>query len=104
MKKTLGLFLALVMLFGGAVIAKAEEDPLGGTTTTGTTTTADTYTGQADLSDCDEVCQRTKELSTEKTSNPKTGSFVPYAIVIGGIIFSISAVALAKKNNKLYQV
>ena len=42
MKKTLGLFLALVMLFGGAVIAKAEEDPLGGTTTTGTTTTGRT--------------------------------------------------------------
>lgn len=100
MKKILGLFLALVMLFGGAVIAKAEEDPLGGTTTP----TVDAYNGESDLSDCDEVCQRTKELSTEKTPNPNTGSFVPYAIVIGGIIFSISAVALAKKNNKLYQV
>ncbi|MBO4245259.1 MAG: hypothetical protein J5892_00810 [Bacilli bacterium] len=104
MKKSLGLLLALVMLFGGVIVARAEEDDLAGGTTGAADTTTSTYTGEDDLSDCDEVCQRTRELSTEKTNNPKTGSFVPYAIVIGGIVFSISAIALAKKNNKLYQV
>ena len=102
MKKSLGLLLALVMLFGGVVVARAEESLLDGTPTADTSSTLNPYTGEDDLSDCDEVCQRTRELSTEK--NPKTGSFVPYAIVIGGIVFSISAIALAKKNNKLYQV
>ena len=102
MKKVLGLFIALFVLFGGTIIVNAEDGLFGTDTDAAADTTTTTYTGESDLSDCDEVCQRTKELSTEK--NPKTGSFVPYAIVIGGIVFSVSAIALAKKNNKLYQV
>ncbi len=96
MKKFLGVFLALVVLFGGAIIVNAE-DPFN---STGTTPAADS--SNLNLDDCDETCDYVTEVSTEK--NPKTGSFVPYAIVIGGIVFSISAIALAKKNNKLYQV
>ena len=98
MKKFLGLFLALVVLFGGAIIVNAEEDPFA----TGATQVGDTNNNNLDLDGCDETCEAITEVSTEK--NPKTGSFVPYAIVIGGIVFSISAIALAKKNNKLYQV
>ena len=102
MKKFLGLFLALAVLFSGAIIVNAEDDGLCNDSTPAGDVTTTPYTGESDLSGCDETCQKITELSTEK--NPKTGSFVPYAIVIGGIVFSISEIALAKKNNKLYQV
>ncbi len=98
MKKFLGVFLALVVLFGGAIIVNAEDTGFDFNDNNGATPAADS----TNLDDCDETCDYVTEVSTEK--NPKTGSFVPYAIVIGGIVFSISAIALAKKNNKLYQV
>ena len=102
MKKFLGLFLALVVLFGGAIVVNAEDTGFDFNDNNGATQVGDTNNNNLDLSGCDETCDAISEVSTEK--NPKTGSFVPYAIVIGGIVFSISAIALAKKNNKLYQV
>ncbi len=94
MKKYLGLVLAFMLMFGGFMVVNAEDEDQYGVGT-------GTSTGVND-EDCDENCPVISE--NQNTENPKTGSFLPYVIVIGGIIFSVGAIAIAKKNNKLYQV
>lgn len=90
MKKYFAILLAALFMFGGVMnVCALDDDPYN--------TPAGDLTGD----DCDETCQSILERETEP---PKTGSFLPYAIVIGGITFSVAAIYLAKKNNKLYQV
>lgn len=91
MKKYFAVLIAALFMFGGVMNVYALDPDVDGAP-------AGDVTGD----DCDEECQKNIELETEK--NPKTGSFLPYAIVVGGITFSVAAIYLAKKNNKLYQV
>lgn len=52
--------------------------------------------------DCIEVSyQGSGELPSQ---SPPTGAFASYALLVAGALIAISAIALAKKNNKLYRV
>lgn len=53
---------------------------------------------------CGEVHYNTTSTVTPTTPDPKTGSFISYAILAAGAFIAISAVAIAKKNKKVYKV
>ncbi len=40
----------------------------------------------------------------ECLSNPQTGNFIPYIVVITGAILAISVFTISRKNNKLYKI
>jgi len=56
---------------------------------------------------CSEIhytTEATVEPTTPTTPNEETGSFISYAILAAGAFIAISAVAIAKKNKKVYKV
>lgn len=44
------------------------------------------------------------EIHYENHTNPDTGTFASYALLVAGALIAISAITLAKKNNKIYRV
>ncbi len=47
------------------------------------------------------TCQ---EVHVTGKSNPDTGTFASYALLVAGALIAISAITLANKNNKIYRV
>ncbi len=45
-----------------------------------------------------------KAACTTTEENPQTGNFLPYTIIIGGIVIAIGLYLITKKNNKMYHV
>ena len=50
-----------------------------------------------------QVCDEISPIATS-TQNPESGSFASYAILVAGALIAIGAIAIAKKNNKIYKV
>ncbi len=42
--------------------------------------------------------------NNECLSNPQTGNFVPYIVIITGAILAVSVFTISRKNNKLYKI
>jgi hypothetical protein len=78
----------------------------GGTTTGGvecqhnTSSTSPIHAPEEGF-DCREIHMKKK---TEPGNNPGTGAFASYALLAAGALIAISAITIAKKNNKLQKI
>lgn len=50
------------------------------------------------------ACAEIKPVGGETTPPPETGNFASYAVLIGGAILALGAIALVRKNNKIYKI
>lgn len=54
---------------------------------------------------CEEISPKVTGTATPvKPDTPETGSFVSIAVLVAGALIAIGAIAIAKKNNKIYKV
>ncbi len=51
-----------------------------------------------------EVSQEAYNASCTTAENPQTGNFLPYTIIIAGILVAVGLYFITKKNNKIYHV
>lgn len=42
--------------------------------------------------------------NSECVSNPQTGNFLPYVVIIAGIALAVGVFTISRKNNKLYKI
>lgn len=42
--------------------------------------------------------------NSECVSNPQTGSFLPYVVIVSGIALAVTVFTISRKNNKLYKI
>ncbi len=45
-----------------------------------------------------------EEYASQCVSNPQTGSFVPYVVIIAGIALAVGVFTISRKNTKLYKI
>lgn len=53
------------------------------------------------LFQCNDV---TKKITPGKVTNPKTGSALPYAVIMSGIVIACGVYYVTRKNAKLYKI
>jgi hypothetical protein len=66
--------------------------------------TSSSECGEEHVNGSDTACKKLKMLMAGEPENVITGSFVSYTILAAGILLAISAVAIAKKNNRLQKI